>query len=381
MTNYVVDTSSTNYSAGGGGLDSLRAYAIQINAGTFASSGSTVSISKVYALTAAPQTFALTGYDIEIKEIYTLSQAPDNTNAFTLTAQTCNFIGTKKVSFAPGAFTYTDLIGVNQDAVTRFAISYGIFATQTGPFVLEGGSPPLVFNEVFTLPAVSPTKREFVPASFSFHATRSLNGHTVRKLNANVEGGAELRLGFQNLADADVLTLLETYNRTYGNYFYLTVPEETFAGADATLKVYFKLNNTQMKWAFTEAPTIDTTAPGYHDVSFSLRSRITSLKRFALSTAEVEPEPEPIVYGSDWLELTTDMAVTAAYTSRYLLTTFGLPDLATDFDLSAAYTYASNVLVLGDLWTDYEVSATYTYPSNVLVLGDLVTDFEITSIV
>lgn len=225
-----------------------------------------------FRLEATPGIFPLTYVSANLTKLYTVQQAPDSTNNFTLnsaspTLQLLQGRVLKAINATSPVFALT---GTNTDLRIKNA---RLVSTQ-GLISLTGYQLAAVYSASTTLPALRPTKREFVPPVYSTNNVRAINGYVSRRIFASVASGAELRLTYENLPESETSSLLALFDNALGTYRSVTLPTATFAGAEPALQAYLNLSGTNQRWAFIGPPTMETTAPGVHTVSISLRSRI-----------------------------------------------------------------------------------------------------------
>lgn len=230
----------------------------------FALSGSNLTTTGNFSLTATTAPYALTGYNLGVAKAYAPSLA---SGAFTLTGQNLTAFFDQAGSASKGTFLLTG-------SATTLRITKGILVAQRGFVGLTGLDLTATRLASTIFPALRPTRREFIPPVHSISSTRSINGLTYRRLHASVPSGAELRLTYENLPEADANTLLALYDTALGTYRSVTLPSETMAGAEPELQAYLNLTGTDQRWAFTGPPSMESVAPGVHTVNLTLQSRI-----------------------------------------------------------------------------------------------------------
>lgn len=233
---------------------------------------SSTALTAGFRLEAAPGTLVFTYASANVIKQYTLQQAPDNTNNFTLNSvtPTVNLLHGRVLQ----AINATSPVFALTGRTTDFRIKNARLVASRGFISLTGYQLTAIYLKSTTLPALRPTKREFIPPVYSTNNVRTINGYVSRRIFASVASGAELKLTYENLPESETSSLLELFDTALGTYRSVSLPAATFAGAEPALQAYLNLSGTNQRWAFTGPPTMETAAPGVHTVSISLRSRI-----------------------------------------------------------------------------------------------------------
>lgn len=239
----------------------------------FSITGSQLTVSTDSILKAETRIYAITGSSLQSQKIFTLQQSNDSSNNFTINGSDLTVLRAYVLELSTESFTITG-------RTTILRISKGILVATRGFISITGGQLRGIFDSYISLPGLRPSTREFTPAVNSFSLTRSLNGVIYRRLSTSVASAAELRLGYQNVTDQDVLDFLDLYDSCYGKYKPLDPSPETYAGAEPALQAYLRLDNTPMRWAFAAPPSVESVSVGLHNVSISLRSRIAPRLQF-----------------------------------------------------------------------------------------------------
>lgn len=258
---------NAQYTLTGNDVNFSVTFAAISSTGVFQLQGSTITFTGTYELIASTGNFQINAADLNVGEIYVLTQASDASGAFTLTGFNLTTTQGRALQATTGTFLFT-----GQNATLR--IKNGRLVATRGFFGLTGYDIVTQYLASTALPSLRPTKREFVPPTHSINTTKSINGLTYRRMFASTPSGAELRLTYENLPEADANTLLTLYDTAQGTYRSLTLPEATMAGAEPALQAYLNLNGTDQKWTFAGPPTLESIAPGVSTVTLALRSRI-----------------------------------------------------------------------------------------------------------
>lgn len=118
-------------------------------------------------------------------------------------------------------------------------------------------------------PSIKPTNRRFSVGQFPTKSYRALSGATVRRSFGNKPYGYELRLEFENRTDTITAQLIAHYNSTSGGFERFTLPDNLFAGMDATLKGLIQAPNS-IKWEYASPPEIESVYSGLSSISITL---------------------------------------------------------------------------------------------------------------
>jgi hypothetical protein len=110
-------------------------------------------------------------------------------------------------------------------------------------------------------PAIKPSGRSFKQGAFPTKVYRALSGATVKRNFGNRAYGFEMRLEFQNISDANAVSILDHYNDTQGGFERFTLSSELFAGMSVELRGYAESAST-IRWEYAGPPDVSSVAPG-----------------------------------------------------------------------------------------------------------------------
>ena len=129
-------------------------------------------------------------------------------------------------------------------------------------------------------PSIAPSSRSYTPGTYPKTEFESLDGTKTILRFGNKRVNATLQLGFSNITDANVFSILATYKDSNENW---TATESVWiefvengvrnkvvtAGVtDVNLQNQY-IEETQLKWRFSAPPTVTSTGIGLSNVSCS----------------------------------------------------------------------------------------------------------------
>lgn len=121
---------------------------------------------------------------------------------------------------------------------------------------------------VSAFPSVRPSSRTWTPGARPQTTFRSQSGYEVRIQHGNVEVGAVLRLGFQNLRESVGKQITDHYATAQGSYETFSLPSDIFVGMTS----YSYITATQTTWRYANPPSVTYVAPGIQSISVDLAS-------------------------------------------------------------------------------------------------------------
>lgn len=125
-----------------------------------------------------------------------------------------------------------------------------------------------------TFPSITPTARSFKPGVYPQRAYRSLNGAVVKRTFGNSPYGAALELSFDNISDANVVTLIDHYrSQTAANARFLLSTSIT-AGMSSTLAARANASVDNLRWEYAGPPEVESVRPDVNRVRISLAGEI-----------------------------------------------------------------------------------------------------------
>lgn len=116
-------------------------------------------------------------------------------------------------------------------------------------------------------PALRPSTRSVQVGRYPVKSFTALNGTSITRLYGSKRSNSTLQLTFSGVKDADVQKILTAYDSSYGGFNDLTLPREIWTGFNNALANELQ---SDYKWRFNEAPTIETLFPGVFAVNVSL---------------------------------------------------------------------------------------------------------------
>jgi len=129
-------------------------------------------------------------------------------------------------------------------------------------------------------PSIAPSSRSYSPGTYPQTDFESLDGTKTTLRYGNRRVNATLNLGFSNISDADVVSILAAYKDSNENW---TATESSWiefiennvrnkvvtAGVtDVNLQNQY-IEETQLKWRFSGPPSVTTTFIGKNNVNCS----------------------------------------------------------------------------------------------------------------
>lgn len=117
-------------------------------------------------------------------------------------------------------------------------------------------------------PDIKPASREYNPGDWPVKRYNSNSGVEVRMLYGSRRVNAQLRLGYENITDANAQSFLDDFNAQIGTYSTFTLPTNVFAGWSGSRSSIDAPPNTQ--WRYEEAPRVTSVYPGLSSVQVSL---------------------------------------------------------------------------------------------------------------
>ena len=112
-----------------------------------------------------------------------------------------------------------------------------------------------------TLPDIMPTSRSFTEGRYPQQEFQALNGATTILRYGNQPSGAELALGYDNIADGYGGWFVDVYNQqhTIGDGWVVLTVADALGGMEASLASLVAKANTGQRWRFAEPPTVEST--------------------------------------------------------------------------------------------------------------------------
>jgi hypothetical protein len=120
-------------------------------------------------------------------------------------------------------------------------------------------------------PALRPSSRRYRLPVFAITENKAQSGLTSLRLWGSKPEDARLELRFTNVPDSQALQIGQAYLAAKGPIDNLTLPNELFSGADASLRDFIKAAGTGLTWHFTkEPPDVESVVNGVSSVSVTL---------------------------------------------------------------------------------------------------------------
>lgn len=123
-------------------------------------------------------------------------------------------------------------------------------------------------------PSITPTSRSFKPGVYPQKAYRSLNGAVVKRTYGNSPFGATLELGFDNISDASVVTIIDHYRSQTAANARFSLSANVTAGMSSTLAARADASVDNLRWEYAGPPEVDSIRPGINRVRVSLAGEI-----------------------------------------------------------------------------------------------------------
>jgi len=112
----------------------------------------------------------------------------------------------------------------------------------------------------------------FTAPEFPVKANTSLSGVVSRRLFGNRGSRATLSLSYDNITDTNAAEFIASWTASKGQTNEITIPTETFAGADSDLVAYLEAGGDDLNWHFAEPPQVARVVPGISSVRVSLEA-------------------------------------------------------------------------------------------------------------
>jgi hypothetical protein len=120
-----------------------------------------------------------------------------------------------------------------------------------------------------TFPAIKPSSRSYSPGALPVRAYRTLGGAVWKRAFSNTVLGQTLSLRFNALTDSETEQIVAHYEDMGGTFRRFDLPSELFAGMSSGLTNRLK-NATNIKWAYSAEPKVESVFPGYSNVTVDL---------------------------------------------------------------------------------------------------------------
>jgi len=123
-------------------------------------------------------------------------------------------------------------------------------------------------------PALTPSARTFKPGTYPQKVYRSLSGVAVKRTFGTQPFGATMELEYQNIPDANVVTLIDHYRSDTATNRRFQLSSNTTAGMSAMLESRANASIDNLRWEYSQPPEVVTTRPGRSTVRISLSGEI-----------------------------------------------------------------------------------------------------------
>lgn len=123
-------------------------------------------------------------------------------------------------------------------------------------------------------PSITPNARSFKPGVYPQRAYRSLNGAVVKRTFGNSPYGASLDLTFDNISDANVVTIIDHYRSQTAANARFSLSSNVTAGMSATLAARADASIDNLRWEYANPPEIESVRPDVNRVRVSLVGEI-----------------------------------------------------------------------------------------------------------
>jgi len=116
-------------------------------------------------------------------------------------------------------------------------------------------------------PALTPSSRQITQGQYATKRFTSIAGTGTTRAYSTKPFNAELALQFENLTDAQALSVATAYDQARGSKDDLTLPDAFWAGMSEELKIL--IAGTYL-WRFAEQPRLTSVRPGVTSISVRL---------------------------------------------------------------------------------------------------------------
>lgn len=118
-----------------------------------------------------------------------------------------------------------------------------------------------------TFPSLIPSTRTFTPGIYPHTVFAGMSGKSNRVRNSNAMLQSQLRLSFQAITEAEMLSILAHYNGQQGSFLSFPLPSAVWSGGTAS---DFELSG--YGWIYREPPTVEDLMCGGHNVELTLET-------------------------------------------------------------------------------------------------------------
>jgi hypothetical protein len=112
-------------------------------------------------------------------------------------------------------------------------------------------------------PKIKPTSRRFSLGDYPTKTYRALSGKITKRNFGNKAFGHTIELGFENVKEDVVRSIIDHYNGQLGQTEGFALPVEVFAGLSSTTRGLLR-SPSETLWFYAESPLIDSV---YRDLS------------------------------------------------------------------------------------------------------------------
>ena len=123
-------------------------------------------------------------------------------------------------------------------------------------------------------PSITPTSRSFKPGVYPQKAYRSLNGAVIKRTYGNSPYNATLELGFDNINDASVVTIIDHYRSQTAANSRFSLSANATAGMSNELAARADASVDNLRWEYAGPPEVESIRPGINRVRVSLAGEI-----------------------------------------------------------------------------------------------------------
>ena len=118
-------------------------------------------------------------------------------------------------------------------------------------------------------PSLVPTKRDITIGRYPVKSFQAIDGVSTTRLYGSKKFDSTLALEFSGINDADVLSILDAFDASYGGAQPITLPDTTWKNIDPALTTALKANYT-WKFVADSPPQVQQMVVGRYAVSLSL---------------------------------------------------------------------------------------------------------------
>jgi hypothetical protein len=126
---------------------------------------------------------------------------------------------------------------------------------------------------ITALPGIKPAARQYTMGDWPQRRMKMRNGRVERWPLSGKPSGDRIELTWENITYTQAELLCYVWDSNYGKYGTLSLPPETFAGADGDLAEFLLSPIPGATWHPAGAPTVDSGEVGFCTVRITIALR------------------------------------------------------------------------------------------------------------